>query len=377
MDSLKILHVLRAPVGGLFRHVIDLAREQIARGHHVGLVADSTTGGTRAEDIFRDLTPRLALGLTRVPMPRHAGLGDLSAVRHVRRRAAETGADIVHGHGAKGGVYARLLPAMRAVRAYSPHGGTLVFGDDTLIGKFYFFAERLLMKRGDLFLFESQFSADTFRCAIGEPKGVVRVVHNGVSPDEFEPVPPAADARDIVFLGELRMLKGVDVLLEALALLRERGRTATAVLIGDGPDRDVFKAAIDRLGLAPAATLLPPMAARKALTLGRVMVVPSRAESFPYVVLEAAAAAKPLVATAVGGIPEIFGPQSDLLIRADDAGALADSIIAALNDIPTAKSRAEMLQRRIGNLFTVNAMVDGVLSAYRHALGNRAPLSTS
>ncbi|HET7848366.1 MAG TPA: glycosyltransferase, partial [Pseudolabrys sp.] len=172
--------------------------------------------------------------------------------------------------------------------------------------------------------------------------------------------------------GKLRVLKGIDVLLEALALLRQKGRTVTAVLIGDGPDRDVFTAAIDRLRLGPAVTLLPPMTARKALTLGRVMVVPSRAESFPYVVLEAAAAGKPLVATRVGGIPEILGPQSDLLVRAGDAGALADSVGAALNDIPAAASRAETLQRRVGSLFTVNAMVDGALAAYREALERRS-----
>lgn len=48
-EELNILHVLRAPVGGLFRHVIDLARGQAARGHRVGLVADASTGGEQAE----------------------------------------------------------------------------------------------------------------------------------------------------------------------------------------------------------------------------------------------------------------------------------------------------------------------------------------
>ena len=54
---LKILHVLRSPVGGLFRHVVDLARGQAARGHQVGIVADSATGGARAEAAFAALSP--------------------------------------------------------------------------------------------------------------------------------------------------------------------------------------------------------------------------------------------------------------------------------------------------------------------------------
>jgi hypothetical protein len=53
--SLKILHILRAPLGGLFRHVIDLVQGQARRGHHVGLFIDSTTGGARAETILEEL----------------------------------------------------------------------------------------------------------------------------------------------------------------------------------------------------------------------------------------------------------------------------------------------------------------------------------
>ena len=189
MTSLNILHVFRAPVGGLFRHVLDLTREQVARGHRVGVVADLNTGGTRGEESLRKLEPSLALGLTRYPMRRHAGPGDLFALAHVMRRIAQTRADVVHGHGAKGGAYARLAFAnLRAVRAYTPHGGSLLFGHETLAGKFYLATERLLMLRGDLFLFESAYSASIFRKKIGNPRGLVRIVHNGVSRAEFEPI---------------------------------------------------------------------------------------------------------------------------------------------------------------------------------------------
>jgi Glycosyltransferase Family 4 len=96
--SLNILHVLRAPVGGLFRHVVDLARGQIARGHRVGLISDLTTGGAQAEATFAALAPELALGLTRVAMSRQIGLLDVNAARHVARHVADTAADVVHHH---------------------------------------------------------------------------------------------------------------------------------------------------------------------------------------------------------------------------------------------------------------------------------------
>src|SRR6185295_14604497 len=127
----------------------------------------------------------------------------------------------------------------------------------------------------------------------------VRIVHNGVTRAEFEPVAAAADATDLIFMGELRHLKGVDLLIDAIAQLRRDGRNVSATLIGDGPDRDLFHAQVERLNLGGLIRFQPAMPAREAQTFGRVMVMPSRMESLPYVVLEAAASAKPLIATRV------------------------------------------------------------------------------
>ncbi len=87
MKPLNILHIFRAPVGGLFRHVLDLTREQIARGHRVGLIADNKTGGSCADEIFRELAPSLVFGISRIPMRRHIGPGDAVALTHVLRRS--------------------------------------------------------------------------------------------------------------------------------------------------------------------------------------------------------------------------------------------------------------------------------------------------
>jgi glycosyltransferase involved in cell wall biosynthesis len=369
MKPLNILHVFRAPVGGLFRHVLDLTREQTARGHRVGLIADSRTGGTRGDDALRLLEPSLTLGLTRIPMRRHANPGDLIVLAHVVRRAAQAQADVVHGHGAKGGAYARLsFGAKRAVRAYTPHGGSLLLGHDSLTGKFYLATERLLMLRGDLFLFESAYSADIFRKKIGSPRGLVRIVHNGVSRAEFTPIIAKADATDLVFMGELRPVKGIDVLLDAIARLRDTGRIVTATLVGDGPERSALQAQVENLTLANSVHFRPAMPAREALTLGRIMVVPSRAESLPYVVLEAAAGGKPLITTNVGGIPEIYGPLSNTLIPPLDYVALADAITRALDFPDVMADITQKLRERVQTSFSVETMVDGVLAAYQTAL---------
>ena len=369
MTPLNILHVFRAPVGGLFRHVLDLTREQIARGHRVGLIADLRTGGARADDVLRKLEPSLALGLSRIAMRRHVVPSDIFVLAHVMRRVAQAQADVVHGHGAKGGAYARMVFAnKRAVRASTPHGGSLLFGHDTLAGKFYLTTERLLMLRGDLFLFESAYSADIFRSKIGNPRGLVRIVHNGVLRAEFEPVATRPDATDLVFLGELRHLKGIHVLIDAIAQLHRDGRTLTATLVGDGPDREALQAHVERGGLNSAVRFLPAMPARQAMTLGKIMVAPSRFESLPYVVLEAAAASKPLITTRVGGIPEIYGPLSNTLVPPGDAAALAREIAQALDQPDALAEITRKLREQVQASFSVDRMVDGVLTAYQTAL---------
>ena len=369
MAPLNILHVFRAPVGGLFRHVLDLTRQQIARGHRVGLVADRLTGGAHADHVLRELEPSLALGLSRVAMHRQPYPTDVFALAHVMRRIAQADADVVHGHGAKGGAFARLaFNKRRAVRAYTPHGGSLLFSNDTLAGKIYLTTERFLMPRGDLYLFESAFSADAFSRKIGQPRGLVRIVHNGVTRAEFDPVASAANATDLILMGELRHLKGVDLLIDAIAQLRRDGRNVTATLIGDGPDSDMFRAQVERLNLGDLIRFQPAMPARQAQTFGRVMVMPSRMESLPYVVLEAAASAKPLIATRVGGIPEIYGPMADALVAPDDAPALACAVVYALDHPEAAAEAARRLRERVAGAFTVETMVDGVLAGYRDAL---------
>ena len=100
------------------------------------------------------------------------------------------------------------------------------------------------------------------------------------------------------------------------------------------------------------------------------MVVPSRAESLPYIVLEAAAAGLPLIATCVGGIPEIFGPDAGELVPPNDAAALARAIGEAAES--GAKAEAALrLQSQIRDGFSADAMATAVLTAYRETLDQR------
>ncbi|HUZ66839.1 MAG TPA: glycosyltransferase family 4 protein [Beijerinckiaceae bacterium] len=374
--SLKILHVLRAPLGGLFRHVLDLAREQAARGHRIGLVTDSLTGGAWAESILAELAPVLALGLSRTPMRRNPHPGDLAALAHVIGRIRSTEPDIVHGHGSKGGAFARLpafLPGAHPAKcAYTPHGGSFNYRQGTVWHTAYMTAERLLARRTDAFLFESAYIQGCFHRHVSAQCALERIVLNGISEGEFIAVAPAPDAADFVYVGELRSAKGIDTMLEALALVGTRmGRPPRSILVGSGPDQEQLASQANRLGLTEFVSFPGQLPARQAFSLGRIMVVPSRAESLPYVVLEAAGARMPLIATNVGGIPEIFGPYAHRLIPCDDVERLA----AAMQDFLSAPgekrlAQAEELAQFVASRFTIANMVDAVMAGYADALAH-------
>jgi glycosyltransferase involved in cell wall biosynthesis len=369
---LRILHAVRAPVGGIFRHIIDVANGQADRGHHVGIVADSLTGGDRARDALAEIAPRLKLGTHRLPIHREPHPGDVLVWMQFMRLVSRLKPDVLHGHGAKAGAFVRLkAKSNNVIRIYTPHGGSLHYPQNTAKGAFYSRLERVLMNRTELFLFESAFARDTYQRMIGTPSGLVKCVFNGVTSGEFDPIEPADDATDICYVGEFRRIKGADLLVDAVARLRANGQPVTLTLGGDGEETNALKAQIQRLGLGDAVRFIGHVKPRFGFSKGRLLVVPSRGDSMPYVVIEAAAAGIPMIAADVGGIPEIFGSHTSTLFQPNNVDAMAAAIKTALDDISAARTRAQLLRERIAEHFSQDAMVEGVLEGYRSAFAKR------
>ncbi|MDX8440034.1 glycosyltransferase [Mesorhizobium australafricanum] len=373
--NLRIVHCFRSPVGGIFRHVRDLTEAQVAAGHSVGIVCDSTTGGDYEERLFETMKDSLALGIHRTPMQRHVGPGDLASAWRTYRIIQELRPDVLHGHGAKGGAYARLFGSLlrvsrfRVARLYSPHGGSLHYDETTATGKLFFGLERFMARFTDCLLFVSDYERKTYRRKVGEPPIPNRLVYNGLRATEFEPVGTAANAADFLYIGMMRDLKGPDIFIDALASAGSAlGRPLSAVMVGDGDDLPRYHAQVERLGLKGHVRFLPPMPARQAFALADQIVVPSRAEAMPYIVLEALAAGMPMIATAVGGIPEIFGEGSPALTR-PDPGELAGKMGTAFGDRDAYRKvmpQTDELKARFG----ADVMADEIEKAYFAALNN-------
>ena len=371
-STLRILHCLRAPAGGLFRHVHDLALGQAQLGAEVGIVCDSRTEGDPVA--LGRLADNCALGLTRIPMPHNVRFGDWRATRRIARLGAKLGIDVLHGHGAKGGAYARLAGRKLKRKGknvkciYTPHGGSLHYSPSRPAGRFYLMAERKMLPMTDGLLFESYFAAHRYVGLVGQPLCPARIVHNGLYRHEFYEPMLSDDAVDFVFVGELKYVKGVDILLEALAA-HQSVFPGRALIVGSGADEARLKRLARRLGLTSRVAFAGAQSARSAFARARCVVVPSRAESFPYIVLEAAAAQMPLIATDVGGIPEIVGGIEMPLIPAGDVPALAGQLRAFLATPKTFLDRAAALQQSVAERFSVENMTHEVVDFYISEVG--------
>jgi glycosyltransferase involved in cell wall biosynthesis len=357
----------------LFRHVHDLASGQAELGLEVGVVCDAGDSGEQSEKGLRRLADACALGITRVPMGRQLGPADWRAYRRVTGLAQSQGVDVLHGHSAKGGAYARL--AGRALKRkggkvrvfYTPHGGSLHYSPSIFPGRLYIEAERRLAPFTDGLIFESRYSAQRYLDLIGEPACEARIIPNGLYRFEFYEPMTADDAADFVFVGELRAIKGVDLLLEALAS-GQIVYPARAVIVGTGPDEEELKRLARKLGLGAKVSFAGAMPARAAFARARCVVVPSRAESLPYIALEAAAAQMPLIATNVGGIPDIVAGTNTPLVPPNDAEALAAQLRAFLAAPAPFLARARELQAHVAERFSVEAMTREIVDFYRATL---------
>ncbi len=367
VSSNRILHILRAPVGGLFRHVFDLAQEQARMGYEVGIVCNAAKSVSEVEEKLRQLGKFCTLGIFRVRMSRMLSVMDITAFAAIRRHVLRLQPHVLHGHGSKGGAFARLMSReTNRIAIYTPHGGVLHYTWLKPPGALYLALERFLRRRSDGLAFESEFGAHAYQKKLGTPFCPSIVVPNGVHDADFAPLEQRAMSYDAAFIGELRKIKGVSTLIEAAAKIASK-RPFRLAIAGTGPDETAFRAQVAANGLENNVDFLGYKEAREVFALTRVVVVPSHAESFPYVVLEAIAAGRPVIATDIGGIPEIFGPHRGALVRAADADALAMAMHNILQTPASAIALSGDLRERVSRIYSSAAMAREITGFYAEA----------
>jgi glycosyltransferase involved in cell wall biosynthesis len=162
----------------------------------------------------------------------------------------------------------------------------------------------------------------------------LKIIHCGVDPDRY--APGERDGTRLLFVGRLAAVKGVPVLLDALAEARQTRPDLTLTLVGDGPDRSALEALAAARQLAGAVTFAGYKSQSEVADLlarHDALVLPSFAEGVPVVLMEAMAARMPAIATAVGGVSELVEDgATGCLVAPGDAAALRDAILRVMGD---------------------------------------------
>jgi glycosyltransferase involved in cell wall biosynthesis len=365
----RILQLItRADWGGAQRHVFDLSTRLDPARFEVA-VACSPDGV---------LVDRLReRGITVIPMPafqREISFGqDFRALDAVCRVIESVKADLVHCHSSKAGFLGRLAARKTGVPAvFTAHG--FAFGGQAAslpVRAVYLAAEWWAGRAwSDRIITVSEADrqlALTWR--IAPPQRIV-TVHNGIDPTRYAAIPdPQPTGRPPVVGVITRMVagKGLEDLLAACERLLSRGEYRF-VLAGDGPLKPVLEQRARQRGIAQHIDFPGFVDPKVAMQEIDVFVLPSYKEGLPYNVLEAMAAGRPVVATAVGGLPEIITDGvNGRLVKVGDVTALAEAIEETARP-PRLSELAAAARRTVQERFHVSQMTARIAQLYGEIL---------
>ena len=361
----KLLFVItKSDWGGAGRYVFDMVTS--LSGEYDVAVA---LGGTGI--LFEKLREK---GIRTVPIPslgRDIRIrGDGAAFAELLKIFRSEKPDIVHLNSSKAGGLGALAARMAGVRCiiYTAHGWAFNEPVPAPTKAFRWAASLTTSLLANRVITVSRFDE------MHSPLGLeTAMVHNGIALPAFL---PRDEARAMIMaragikenelvvgtIAELHKNKGLDILIDAFTQTKD----GHLVIIGEGEEREALEAQIGKLGLTARIHLLGFIADAASFLKGfDIFVLASRKEGLPYVLLEAGAAGVPVIASTVGGIPEIVDDQlSSVLVPAYDAGALAEALKELIANPGTRAHYAARLKEKVERYFPVYGMVKKTVEVY-------------
>ena len=379
MSQVRVLQIVtRLAVRGVPRHVLELAAGLNRERFTVEVLAGRSEPGEGElwpEAELRGLKTWFVPPLQRAVNP----VADARAYAMLCRRIGQGRYDIVHTHISKAGILGRLAARQRDVPVvvHTYHGRVQELQGRSLKSRFFRACERRAARWSDLLIAVSQ---ATIRQCLDSGIGQVdqyRVIHNGIDLPHFlnyrrgaRPFACPDEVPIIGAIGSLTAEKGIDVLLQAMPGLLDRYPRLQLCVVGDGPLRSQLQEMARELGIGEQVHF-PGIVTdvRTWLAHFDVLVAPSRREGLPTVLLEAMALGCPVVASRVGGVPEIVTDgASGLLVPAGAPGELGQAIDLLLRDRDGRLGMGRAGRERVVERFGLEAMLRQTESAYEQLL---------
>lgn len=369
---LKVLQILGDPTGGIRKHVHEIIHSCDGGDIQVHYAHGETFDLAGKQDLKEydfNKVGRIALSI-----PKKPHVLDLKNIYLLVRYCRSHGIDIIHGHGAKGGLYSRLVGLLVGIPCvYTPHGGSVHSCYGFFYGLLYRSIERGLKPITRLYLFESNYTYNSFIAASGRLKIDQYVInHNGIDGKTFSPVRHWSDgletAVNILVVGVLRDIKGQAIAIRALArLIHIKEWNFRLHFCGDGPDREKLKSLANEYQLSDRVYFHGEVEnISQWYEMCSIVVVPSLFESFGYVAVEAALMRRPVIASDVGGLPEIIlNNLTGVLFPSGDYDALAAQVLNVIKHPAKTDDFVESAEERVRKNFNLDTMLMNIKNTYK------------
>jgi glycosyltransferase involved in cell wall biosynthesis len=385
-EPIRVLRVIaRLNMGGPALHVAYLSAGLQSRGYDTTLVAGSLAIG---EESMAGVAEGLGVPIVTVPdLHREISpLRDIRAAYHVAEQIRRVRPQILHTHTAKAGAIGRLAALLAGDTAppivvHTFHGHVLRGYFGPLRSNVFRLLERFLAKRTTALVAVSPEVRDDLVALGIAPREKFTVVRLGIELDqrvgagsegaETRRVLGIAPDRFVVgWIGRMTGVKRTDDVLLAVQRLRDRGVDAVLCMVGDGPDRDAVELRARELGIMRDSLFLgyqddvaPYYAAFDAL------ILPSANEGTPVSAIESLAGGRPVVATAVGGVPDVVRDGVDgFLVEPGDVDAMADRLARLAADADLRRRMGEAGAESVRARYAVERLLDDMDQLYRRLL---------
>lgn len=357
----RVLHVIGSlAIGGTERQLVEFIRRCTYPEQHLVAVFGTELGA------LADQLPRPPISLGRLGREVRSMPSNLKTTLTLRRVVRRERIDLVHAHLGLSEVLAMVVPRNVPVVA-SRRGRNVGFEDHAFLK----LVEGLGHRRTDLLLCNSHYLAQYTRGKDLWPPPI-EVIHNAVDLERFRfAAMPPLNPPTIAMVANLKPYKGQKRFLQAFRLVAREIPAARALLVGGGPDRARLAALTSQLGISKVVTFVGQVEdPRPYVEQSHIAALTSSHEGFPNAILEAMAMGRPVVATRVGGIPELVRDGVDGLLTSLDPVRIAMAIAKLLRDEPI-RTKMGIEARHRAESFEWDCVISSTEAAYHRVLRRR------
>lgn len=368
-NKINVLEVVGEPVGGIRKHVHSIIenidKSKFVIGYVYSNVNSDTTFKKEIHTTAKFLKFQQGFKIYKKPH-----INDLINILKIIILVYKNQVSILHGHGAKGGLYARIAGVICGKKViYTPHGGSVHSMYSGLEEWLYTATEKILFYATDYFIFESNYSKSQYKRKIGREFNNWIVNYNGINSDAIThngdyKTQLDKDKYNVGVFGVLREQKGQQYAIQAMTYLNDNN--VVLHIFGDGEDKQKLRKMTDDLNLKGRVKyygdITNPQEFMRDLNL---VVIPSLFESFGYVAIEAYSLKIPLVCTKVGGLEEVVDDNTGIIIEPKDSRSLADAVIYSMNNPDILFKKAQQGYERFRKNYTLDMMINNLSNIYR------------